>query len=112
MTQVLLAVALGFLVGHFKLLPQNGKLTQRAMTFGLIFLLLVMGAQLGANKQVLADFGAMGLQALMLAVGGIAGSVLLVKLAEGYIRKGLTKNNQRDGVSLLVNKCTKVGESK
>jgi uncharacterized membrane protein YbjE (DUF340 family) len=96
MIQIILAVALGFIVGHFKLLPQNSKLTQRSMTFGLIFLLTVMGAQLGANKQVLADFSRMGMQAVALAAGGVVCSVLLVRLAEGYIRKGVAKKEVGD----------------
>lgn len=96
MWQILLAVALGFLVGHFKLVPANSKLTNGIMTFGLIFLLLTMGAQLGANKELIADFSRLGLQATALAAGGVICSVLLVRLVEGYLRRKLTENHQQE----------------
>lgn len=94
MWQILLAIALGFLVGHFKLLPKDSKITNGIMTFGLIFLLLTMGAQLGANRELIANFSTLGLQATALAAGGVACSVLLVRMVEGYLRNRLAENHQ------------------
>nr|WP_204617890.1 LysO family transporter [Desulforadius tongensis] len=96
-------MVVGFIIGHFKLLPKENKITQRVVLFGLIFLLVVMGAQLGANKELLADFGRMGVQASALAAGGIFFSILLVRMVEGYIRRGLTENKQ-------LNRQKKAGE--
>ncbi|MTI81326.1 MAG: lysine exporter LysO family protein [Firmicutes bacterium] len=107
MTLILVFLIAGFLIGHFKLIPVSYKLTQRVMLFGLIFLLMVMGAQLGANEKVLADFGHMGLQAVALAAGGVTFSVLLVKMVEGFIKKA---QGESQNASELTGGNEKVGE--
>ncbi|SHF08441.1 LysO family transporter [Desulforamulus putei] len=94
MAPVLIAVALGILVGHFNLLPHNRKITERFTTLCLFVMLLAMGAQLGANEKLLADLGSLGWQALVLAFGSIVGSVLLVRLAESHIAKQLQKSRE------------------
>ncbi len=100
---VLLAVVTGFVIGHFNLMPKNQKVTSKVMLFGLIFLLVIMGAQLGANEQILKDFAKMGWQAFLLAAGGVLMSVLLVKSAEAFIAKGLPNYS-------LTDHSNKVGE--
>ena len=90
---VLLAVVTGFVIGHFNLMPKNNQITSKVMLFGLVFLLVVMGAQLGANEQILKDFAKMGWQAFLLAAGGVLMSVLLVKAAEAFIAKGLQNHS-------------------
>lgn len=89
MTPVLIAVALGVLVGHFNLISCSQKTIANFTTLCLFIMLLAMGAQLGANEKLLADLGHMGWQALVLALGSIVGSVLLVRLMEKRISKHL-----------------------
>ncbi|MBO8136668.1 MAG: LysO family transporter [Desulfotomaculum sp.] len=107
MELILFFLILGFVIGHFRLLPTGTKITQQVMVFGLIFLLLVMGAQLGANKKVLADFGRMGMQAVALAAGGVIFSVLFVRMVEGFIRRGIDSDEYN---IKTVSQEEKVGE--
>ncbi len=102
---VLLAIAVGFAVGHFNLLPKDSKITQKVTLVGLVFLLVVMGAQLGSNEEVLNNFARMGWQAFLLAGGSIAASVLLVRLAEKFIVKKQPKH-------LLTNQSEEVGDDR
>ena len=90
MVPVLIAVALGVLVGHFNLLSYSQKAIGNFTTLCLFIMLLAMGAQLGTNEQLLANLGRLGSQALVLAFGSIVGSVLLVRLMEKYISERLS----------------------
>ena len=55
-------------------------LTDR-LTMGSVYILLfVLGLSVGTNQEVLSHIGTLGVQAAILAVGAIAGSVLAVQL--------------------------------
>lgn len=100
---ILLALALGAAVGFaWRNSPERVKKANLLTLVGLFFLLLVMGAQLGANRELLAGLGQMGVQAFIIAGLSIVGSVLMVQLASGYIQKNLKASN--------VNENYKVGE--
>lgn len=60
---------------------------------GLIWLLLfLLGLELGANEMVVRQFGALGFEALLLAVGGTLGSVLAAWLLWTFcLKKGASK---------------------
>ncbi|CCO09265.1 LysO family transporter [Desulforamulus hydrothermalis] len=87
MIPVLLAVALGILVGHFNLLAVQPKAHERFTTGCLLVMLLAMGAQLGTNEKLLANLTGLGWQALVLAAGAIIGSVALVRPVENYLAR-------------------------
>ncbi|GAB6157949.1 hypothetical protein JCM39194_11490 [Desulfotomaculum varum] len=87
MVPVLLAVALGILVGHFNLLAVKPKANERFTTGCLLVMLLAMGAQLGTNEKLLANLTVLGWQALVLAAGAIIGSVALVRPVEKYLAR-------------------------
>ncbi|SHK28361.1 LysO family transporter [Desulforamulus aeronauticus] len=95
MTKVLIAVALGVLVGHFNIMSVNPKKISKLTSLCLFIMLLAMGAQLGANDKLLGDLGRLGWQALVLAFASIVGSVLLVRLAENHISKQLEQSKQK-----------------
>lgn len=100
---VLLSLALGAVIGFaWRNSPGRVRKANLLTLAGLFFLLLVMGAQLGANRELLAGLGQMGLQAFIIAGFSIVGSVLMVQLASGYIQKNLKASN--------VNEDYKVGE--
>jgi len=52
MSPVLVAVALGVLVGHLNLLPMTAKIIGKFTTGCLFIMLLAMGTQLGANDKL------------------------------------------------------------
>ncbi|AEF94562.1 protein of unknown function DUF340 membrane [Desulfotomaculum nigrificans CO-1-SRB] len=94
MAAVLLAVALGVLVGHLNLFPYGQKTINKLTTTCLLVMLLAMGANLGANDKLLADLTRIGWQALVLALGSVVGSVLLVRAAEKRISEQLKQDEE------------------
>lgn len=58
------------------------KITPYIITGGLIFLLVSMGAGLSSNPDVKHQIGQLGLQALVLAITAVIGSVALVYLLQ------------------------------
>lgn len=94
----LIAISLvaGVAVGYtWRNSPGNVKKASMATLIGLFFLLTIMGAQLGSNREVLSELGEMGIQALVIAAMCIAGSVVPVQLASGYIQKNLHKSEKK-----------------
>ncbi len=72
-------LALGMLIG--KKAHWQGRwesLPSRLTTGGLVFLLAVMGAQIGANPDLLQQIGQLGIQAAVLAAAAVLGSVAAV----------------------------------
>ncbi len=67
-------IIVGFLVKSKKrLVKGNDKLT----TWAIYALLFLMGIGIGANKTIMGSLHTLGLKALAISLGAIAGSVLL-----------------------------------
>lgn len=62
-----------------------GRVADRALNAGLLVLLAMMGVRMGASDRVVTDLGSIGVRAAALAVGGIAGSVVLVVAAGRFL---------------------------
>lgn len=93
---VLLSLSAGVALGFFcRNSPRIIKKANLVTLAGLFFLLLVMGAQLGASREVLSSLGLMGKQAFTIALLSVAGSVLSVQLASGFIQKNLELSSSR-----------------
>ena len=71
MTLILGACA-GFAGRKLKVLSHTGK----AVSVTVLAMLFFLGVETGSDEQVLENFSALGLQALILALSGIAGSVV------------------------------------
>jgi uncharacterized membrane protein YbjE (DUF340 family) len=83
---VLVAVAVGMVFGHLMrsrraVLAVVGKATSWSV-WTLVFFL---GVSIGGNETVIHALGKLGMQALVLCVGGIAGSVLVSCLASRWL---------------------------
>lgn len=90
---IAVSLAVGIAVGYtWRNAPGKVKKANLATLIGIFFLLTVMGAQLGANREILSSLGQMGKQALTIAALCIAGSVILVQLASRYIQENLHKS--------------------
>ena len=50
-----------------------------------VVLLFVLGARLGSNEEVFSQLGTIGIRSFILAVGGVAGSVLLVYIVRKIV---------------------------
>ncbi len=84
MLAILLA---GFLLGFWQ---ENNlkikRLAQYIVHFGLLILIAAMGARIGADPEIISDLGRIGLQSFLLALGGIAGSVICLYLFSFYLK--------------------------
>jgi uncharacterized membrane protein YbjE (DUF340 family) len=77
----------GFLGSGGKLSEKfTGKLSKLQFT-SLLFMLFVMGINIGVNDDVVNGFYKLGFQAVVLAVFSIAFSILFVKLVSGFVSR-------------------------
>ncbi|MGM0420453.1 MAG: lysine exporter LysO family protein [Bacillota bacterium] len=88
---LILAVLVGgLIVGYFRSEDKGlASLAGYIIRFGLYILIAVMGMRIGADAGIIADLGRIGLQAAFLAVGAIAGSVILLQLFSFYLKAAL-----------------------
>jgi uncharacterized membrane protein YbjE (DUF340 family) len=56
------------------------KIADRFTMWAVFLLLFVLGVSVGVNQQVLANVGSLGLQAGVLSLGAIVGSIVAVQL--------------------------------
>ncbi len=76
--QVLLIIAAGMLAG--RLLASERRvlvLASQGATWSLYLLIFLLGLSVGSDGSVMAALGGLGLQAVVLCLGGILGSLLL-----------------------------------
>ena len=78
---IIAALAVGGIIGYMGLLPEScQRLTGSLMTLGIMFLLFIMGGQIGSDEMILSALGIIGAQALLFAAGAIIGSIAAVKI--------------------------------
>ncbi|KXS40075.1 MULTISPECIES: LysO family transporter [unclassified Candidatus Frackibacter] len=95
MLLIIISLSLGLIIGYFELIPDSlESSTDKLITVGLILLLFNMGAEIGLNDKVIANLDKLGLQALILAMGSILGSILIVKFLENLVGD-FRKENQK-----------------
>jgi len=88
MITVLVLMTLGIIIGWFlhhkeKFLSVTGKLTNWAI----YILLFLLGVSVGTNDQILNNFDKIGLQAILITLLAVAGSVLVSWLTYHYFFK-------------------------
>jgi hypothetical protein len=78
---IIVALAAGVAVGACRLLPAAwSALLGRVMTAALFLMLAALGAQIGANRELLANLPALGGRAVVISILSIAGSVAALAL--------------------------------
>lgn len=88
MLNVLIAMSLGIATGYLIRGRKWLAKTNEKLITGVIYLLLfLMGIPIGANETIIKNLLTLGLNAFLIAIGGIAGSVLLAWLAYRYYFK-------------------------
>ena len=82
---LLFGVAAGYLLRHIHIL----KRLEHSISYTISAMLFIFGISIGANKALLRDIGTFGLQASLLAVCGVLGSLLASYVAyQLFIKKG------------------------
>ncbi|NLO69712.1 MAG: LysO family transporter [Porphyromonadaceae bacterium] len=85
---MLAGILMGFLLRKRKIRGIQG------LIITLIWLLLfLLGLEIGSNKEVVSQFGKLGLEAFMIASAGTLGSVMLAKLLWRNIGKNSADSN-------------------
>lgn len=87
------ALALGVFAGVLKktFTKKQEGLLSKAMTALVFILILLMGIKTGLNDLVVANIGTFGLNAVLLALAAIAGSILFAIIFEKLLLKGAYK---------------------
>ncbi len=74
---ILLFLVAGVMLGHlFRTKTAILAVADKATIWSVFLLVFLLGVSVGANQTVIHALGGLGLQALVLSLGGIAGSVL------------------------------------
>ncbi len=78
---IVLFFVVGILLGRLLSIHQLLiRVADQLAMASVLLLLFVLGLSVGLNHEVLAHFGTLGLQAVILTLGAIAGSVTAVQL--------------------------------
>jgi hypothetical protein len=86
---IIAALAAGILHGAGRLLPAPWLLPLgRLMTATLFVMLVVLGAQIGANRELLANLGPLGWRAFVISALSVAGSVAALYIVVRTCRLG------------------------
>ncbi len=94
---IIAALVAGFLIGAGRLLPAgSGAALGRFMTVALFAMLVALGAQIGANRELLANLPALGWRALVISTLSVAGSVAALCLVARHCRLA-DRPSEREG---------------
>ena len=69
---LLTSILIGIALRKYRIVRHLGK----TATFTVWLLIFVFGISLGSNKEIVSDFGRLGITAVIVALMGVAGSVL------------------------------------
>lgn len=84
---LLISVSIGIMLRKYRIVRHLGKTA--ALTVWL--LIFVFGITLGSNKEIVSDFGHLGITAVIVALMGVAGSVLAAWGLKSIIDKNRKK---------------------
>lgn len=79
MWKIFLVLAVGFLIGFFRLIKEKQiKMNSRLQTLWLLLLIFCMGVSIGRNGEVIQNLPVLGGKALLFAVLAVVGSIAVV----------------------------------
>lgn len=76
MFSIILTMLAGVIIGHFLRHGKCSVRVERTISLTILALLFVLGLSVGSNRQVIANLGHLGWQAVVLATLSLIGSVL------------------------------------
>jgi uncharacterized membrane protein YbjE (DUF340 family) len=84
-------IAIGYIIRARK---QLVKVVDKLTMWSIYLLLLLLGIAIGANEVIVKNLPKLGLQALVISIGGVTGSVLLAWLVYYIWIKPKPKENE------------------
>ena len=109
MTTVLILMTLGILLGIvIGKLPKLLKVIDRLITYAIYLLLFLLGVSVGINDKIIENLDDIGVKALLVTLGAVAGSVLLLWILykTAFISKQKEIKNEKNTL-LFIHKFTK-----
>lgn len=96
MSQILIALVLGAIIGYFVKLSHRGtKINGILQQIGVIFLLFSMGVSIGADSDIIKNLPSIGLKAFLFAIGTIGCSILAVYILSEKFLVNKSKGKSR-----------------
>ena len=86
MFKVLALMILGIGVGYL-FRKRNLSFISKLITVLIWILLFVLGLEVGSNPQIVSNLGKLGLDALIITVGALLGSIILAALLWKFVNK-------------------------
>lgn len=77
-----LGIGVGFYLNRF---PKLLRLNERLTSFAIYLLLFLLGIAVGLNEQVINNLHSLGLQALIITIGSVSGSIFICWLLYRFI---------------------------
>lgn len=71
---MLASIIVGLVLGKYPIIP---KINEKLLNIAIYILLLFLGITVGSNEKIINNLFTIGLQALVIAIGAIAGSVVV-----------------------------------
>ncbi len=94
MSQILIALVLGAIIGYFVKLNDKGtKINGRLQQIGVIFLLFSMGVSIGADSDIIRNLPVIGLKAFLFAAATIGFSIVIVYILSEKFLVNKDENN-------------------
>lgn len=84
---IILILILSVCVGLLLQKHRGLRHLERSATYTVWLLIFVFGISLGSNREIVSDFGRFGFTAAVIAVAGVAGSVLAAWGVKSFIAK-------------------------
>ncbi len=85
---VIAIIVVGILAGTLIRSPKAPAFLSKALGIIVYVLLFVMGISVGGNERIVNNLSTIGLQAFIIAIGAIVGSVIFANVIYKYIFKG------------------------
>lgn len=84
---MLSGIVVGYMFRNWSYLQQVGKL----ITFTILLLLFLLGITVGANKEIVDNLSVLGVQALLISLAAVLGSVVCALLVYRFFFKERNK---------------------
>ena len=82
------ALELGFVLSKSVMFPEKAQnIIGNLSTVAIFLLLFIMGITIGADPEVMADLGSLGLKAFLIAAAAVTGSILAVWAGTALVRR-------------------------
>jgi uncharacterized membrane protein YbjE (DUF340 family) len=84
-------IAIGYFIRNFKNLV---KIADKLTMWAIYLLLFLLGVAIGANEVIMKNLPTLGLKAMIISIGGVAGSVLLAWAVYHFLFKSKRKEHE------------------